>query len=207
MAAKIKICGITNSGDARLCAGLGADLLGFNFYCPSPRYIDPEAAGKIIAELPPETATVGVFVNAGVSEIARVLQQCPLHMAQLHGDETPADCQAVAGLGVKVVKAVRIRSRENIDQAKDFDVEAVFLDAFHAELYGGTGDRFDWSWLSGDSGRKIFLAGGIGPKNITEALSVGTYGVDLCSGVERTPGVKDAEKMQTLFERIKGYYG
>ncbi|MBN2376597.1 MAG: phosphoribosylanthranilate isomerase [Sedimentisphaerales bacterium] len=202
MKTKIKICGITNLADAQLAVQLGTELLGFNFYPPSPRYIKPQAAREIIAQLPRHITTVGVFVNAGTEGIKKVLQQCPLDMVQLHGDETNADCQAAAALGVEVIKALRIREPGDIQLTENFQVEAVLLDAFREELYGGTGHFFDWSWISNSTGGKIFLAGGINPDNISAALAVGTFGVDLCSGVEKSPGVKDHAKMEKLFAEI-----
>lgn len=205
--AKIKICGITNLADAQLAVQLGAELIGFNFYPSSPRYIEPQAAQEIIAQLPSHITTVGIFVNAGTDGIKKVLQQCPLDMAQLHGDETNDDCQAAAALGVKVIKALRIREPGDIQLTENFQVEAVLLDAFREELYGGTGHAFDWSWINTSSGRKIFLAGGINPDNISAALAVGTFGVDLCSGVEKSPGVKDHAKMKKLFAELENFHG
>ena len=206
MVAKIKICGITNLADARLALALGADLLGFNFYQPSPRYVAPTQAAEIITALPKDVVTVGVFVNAGTSGIERVLAQCPLKMAQLHGDETNQQCRETAQLGVQVIKALRMRRVEDIEAVKQYDVDGILLDAFREDLYGGTGDKFDWDWVRQTGGRKIYLAGGIGVDNITEALAVGTYGVDLCSGVEKEPGIKDPVKMKELFKKINNYY-
>ena len=203
---KVKICGITNVADGRLALQLGADWLGFNFYQPSPRYIEPAAACDIMKQLAADDVAVGLFVNAGTEYIAKVLAQCPLKVVQLHGDEDRHACQEAAELGVKVWKALRIREPGDIEQAKAYDVDAILLDAFHAELYGGTGDSFDWGWIGETVKTKALLAGGINPDNVREALAVGTYGIDLCSGVEKAPGVKDAEKMKRLFEEI-GTYG
>jgi len=206
MAAKIKICGITNLADAQLAVQLGADFLGFNFYPPSPRYLEPEQARAIIDLLPPRIITVGVFVNEPVAAIKKVLARCPLQMAQLHGDETSHQCLQVAQLGVKVIKALRIRRPADIEQANQFDLDMILLDAFYPQLYGGTGQAFDWSWIRPTGDKKIFLAGGISPENITQALAAGTYAVDLCSGIEKTPGRKDADKMRSLFAKIADYY-
>ena len=208
MAAKIKICGITNLADAKLAIELGADLLGLNFYPPSPRYIEPPKAAEIIASLAPNAAVMaGVFVNATAEAIQDVLAKCPLDIAQLHGTETNDQCQRVRQLGVDVIKALRIRQPVDIEKTNDYDVQTILLDAFREELYGGTGHRFDWGWIKqGDPDRKVFLAGGITPANIAEALAVGTYGVDLCSGVEKEPAIKDKTKMIELFEEIARYY-
>jgi len=203
---KIKICGITTLDDAKLALALGADLLGLNFYQPSPRYIDPAAAAAIVSALPAETTIVGLFVNASTEQIAAVAAHCRLNLAQLHGDETPQQCQAVAALGLDVIKAFRLRRPEDIEQIAGYDdVYAVLLDAFHPELYGGTGDRFDWTWVGKAAHQRVFLAGGITPDNVVDAIKAGTYGIDLCSGVEESPGRKDPAKMKLLFERIAAY--
>ena len=210
MKAKIKICGITNLTDARLALELGADVLGFNFYRPSPRYIDPAEAARIIDSLPAAAAvsTSGIFVQAGVAGVKQVLQICPLDIVQLHSDETADECEQIAALGVGIIKAFRVKQPADVEQAREYTVDYILLDAFREDLYGGTGRRFDWSWVTRSSGRrqKIFLAGGISPDNITQALAVGTYGVDLCSGVETRPGVKDPAKMKKLFAEITRYY-
>lgn len=199
---RIKICGITNQPDGRLAVELSADLLGFNFYRPSPRYIAPAAAAEIIGNLPRGPEIVGLFVNAELKFIRDVLNHCPLTMVQLHGDESNADCRAVAQLGIKVIKAIRIRKPDDVKQAENFDTELILLDAFREDLYGGTGESFDWSWITSVPDKKIFLAGGINPDNIKAALNVGTYGIDLCSGVEKQPGIKDHSRLKLLFERI-----
>ena len=205
MSVKVKICGITNLNDAQLVAELGANYLGFNFYRPSPRYLEPKKAAKIIANLPEKMITVGVFVDAGLKGISEVLRQCPLNMVQLHGTESDEDCRAAADLGVKVIKALPIKQPEDIQAARRYKTEAILLDAFHEKLYGGTGQRFDWSWIGQLSSQKVFLAGGITPDNVIKALAAGTYGIDLCSGVEKAPGIKDPDKMKKLFEEINKY--
>jgi len=200
----IKICGLTRLKDAELSLQLGADLLGFNFYKPSPRYIEPAAAAEIINQLPTETQTVGVFVNMPTHELQTLLNICPLNSLQLHGDETSADCQAANALGPEIIKALRIRKIDDINQCDHYDVKTILLDAFREELYGGTGHAFDWSWIKNKlTNKNFFLAGGITPENITNALTIGTYGIDLCSGTESEPGIKDHQKLKTLFNIIK----
>ena len=203
----IKICGLTRLQDAELSLQLGADLLGFNFYKPSPRYIEPQLAAKIIEQLPDNTQTVGVFVNMPTHELQTLLNICPLNTLQLHGDETNADCQAANALGPEIIKALRIRKIDDINQCDDYDVKTILLDAFREELYGGTGHAFDWSWIKNKpTNKNFFLAGGITPQNITDALKVGTYGIDLCSGTESKPGIKDHQKLKTLFNIIKNHH-
>ena len=202
MPAQIKICGITNLPDAQLSIEGGADLLGFNFYPPSPRYIDPPAAAQIIADLPDNIKTVGVFVNAGAEGLQKVLSQCPLMMVQLHGAENNQQCRQAAELGVEVIKALRVRRPEDLSQMDAYQGQTFLLDAFDEKLYGGSGRRFDWNWIQQTRHQKIFLAGGITPENVNEALAVRTYGIDLGSGVEKSPGIKSPDKMKKLFEEI-----
>jgi len=200
---KIKICGITSISDAQKCVTLGVDFLGFNFYKPSPRYIDPHKAATIIATLPKNIVNVGVFVNMPLTELTALLKVCPLDVVQLHGDETNDDCQAVKALGVKVYKAIRVRNIDDIDQSKTFNVDGLLLDAYHESLYGGSGDTFDWGFIQAAQCNNLFLAGGITCDNITEALQVGTHGIDLCSGVESSGGIKDHDKLDKLFTIIQ----
>ncbi len=201
--AKIKICGVTNLADGQLALDLGADLLGFNFYEPSRRYIEPVKANQIIERLNGDFESVGIFVNAGADGVKAVLDICPLDVAQLHGDETNDQCRQTAQLGVRVFKALRIRKKTDITAVADYNVDKFLLDAFCEKLYGGSGHKFNWSWVKESTDKDIFLAGGINPDNIAEALEADAYGIDLCSGVEKAPGVKDSGKMQILFEKIK----
>ena len=186
-----------------MACALGADLLGFNFYPPSPRYIEPGKAAEIIRELPVGAERVGLFVNATLDTISEVSQQCPLTMVQLHGDEDNAFCREAALLSLPVLKALRMSGPDDIRKIEEFETEYILLDAFREDLYGGTGESFDWSWIRETGAKKIFLAGGINPDTIKDALAVGTYGVDLCSGVEKEPGVKDENKMRELFDKIR----
>ncbi|MBN1846820.1 MAG: phosphoribosylanthranilate isomerase [Sedimentisphaerales bacterium] len=207
MRARIKICGITNRADGLWAAECGADLLGFNFYPSSPRYIEPAIAADIIGVLPADgPERVGLFVNAGLDRIAEVLRQCPLTMLQLHGDEDEAFCREAARLGLPLIKALRLRRPEDIRRVERFETEYILLDAFGGDLYGGTGRRFDWGWVRSVGDKKVFLAGGIGPETIKAALAVGTYGIDLCSGVESEPGRKDPDKVKLLFDGIRAYH-
>ena len=201
---KVKICGITNYEDAAAAMDMGADLLGFNFYPKSPRYVTPAKAAEIISKLPGFIDIVGVFVNASFGQIQETMEQCQLNWVQLHGDESPQFCESFLCLNVKTMKAIRVKSQVDIEQADDFFTDAVLLDAFDPEKYGGTGITFDWNVI-GHINKRVFLAGGINPDNATAAVQLGVYGIDVCSGVEAEPGKKDHKKMKKLFENIRHF--
>lgn len=203
---KIKICGITNYKDAAAATDLGADLLGFNFYPKSPRYVSMEDAKKIISKLPAHVDIAGVFVNAGFKEIRETISCCQLDWIQLHGDETPKFCQSFVSLNIKTMKAIRVKNSSDIKKADSYFTDAILLDAFSPEQYGGTGRKFDWN-IVGHISKRVFLAGGINPENAAEAIAPGVYGIDICSGVESEPGKKDHKKMKKLFENIRHLRG
>ncbi len=206
IATKVKICGITNTDDAVMAIQLGADLLGFNFYPESPRYIDPSQAQQIIRKLPAFVDTVGVFVNADSDTIRKTAGDLMLDWVQLHGDESPGFCISLNNMPSQIIKAVRVKDKRDIEYARNFATDAMLLDAYHPELYGGTGERFDWKTLPELTGHifgRTFLAGGINPENVTEAIDQGFYGIDICSGIESSPGKKDHKKMTKLFKNIR----
>jgi len=199
---KVKICGITNYEDAAAALDMGADLLGFNFYPKSPRFIPPEKAREIISKLPAFIDIAGVFVNASLEQIRETMDLCQLNWVQLHGDEDPQFCSSFLSLNVKTMKALRVKDQSDIQQAENYFTDAILLDAFHPEKYGGTGLTFDWN-IVGHIGKRVFLAGGINPDNAPEAIKLGVYGIDVCSGIEAEPGKKDHKKMRKLFENIR----
>ncbi|MHC4626043.1 MAG: phosphoribosylanthranilate isomerase [Planctomycetota bacterium] len=203
---KVKICGITNYEDARAAIDMGADLLGFNFFPKSPRFVTPEEAGDMVNRLPALIDTSGIFVNASIEQIRETMELCPLDWAQLHGDETPEFCRSLTSHNVKTMKAVRVRDEADIERAGDFFTDAVLLDAFHPDKYGGTGVTFDWSVVV-HSTKRVFLAGGINPDNAAAAVKLGVYGIDVCSGIEAEPGKKDHKKMKELFDNIRHLRG
>jgi len=203
---KVKICGLTNCDDAAAAIDMGADLLGFNFYPRSPRFIAPEKAGEIIGRLPGFVDVAGVFVNASFDEIRETLGVCPLNWVQLHGDETPDFCRSFFSVNVKTMKALRVKDQSDIQKAEGYFTDAILLDAFDPQKYGGTGLTFDWN-IVGHIGKRIFLAGGINPDNAAKAIELGVYGIDICSGIEAAPGKKDHEKMKKLFENIRHLRG
>jgi len=190
----LKICGITNWEDAAAAMEAGANAIGFNFYSRSPRSIEPESAARIASM--PGVRRVGVFVNetrARVEEIARI---AALDVAQLHGDETPADYPAT----MAVWKAARVNSGFDLTRFDDCPAEALLLDGDAGELYGGAGRSFDWRLAAGGT-RRIILAGGLDASNVAAAITlVRPWGVDACSRIERAPGQKDHKKMTEFLQ-------
>jgi len=203
---KVKICGITNYDDAVAAMDLGADLLGFNFYPKSPRFVTKERAAEIISRLPGFIDTAGVFVNASIEEIHETNSVCQLDWVQLHGDEDPQFCRSLLSHNIKTMKAIRVKDQTDIESADRFFTDAILLDAFNPDKYGGTGLTFDWN-IIGHISKRVFLAGGVNPDNAAAAVKLGVYGIDVCSGVEAEPGKKDHEKMRRLFENIRHLRG
>lgn len=198
----VKICGITNIDDALAAVSAGADALGFNFYKPSPRYISPQSAREIIEELPASVLTVGVFVNE--EAVTRIAAEAGVAALQLHGDESPSYCNGLADR--YVIKTLAVSNDFDIDVIKSYDVEAIMLDASDNKLRGGTGKTVDWS-LARDVSRlvpKLFLAGGLSPENIEEAIAtVHPYAVDACSALEDRAGKKNHERMRAFIKAVR----
>jgi len=202
MIVKVKVCGITNAEDAKAAVDMGADILGFNFYDKSPRYVTVEKAAHLALQVPAIVSLAGVFVNAEPSFIREAGRECHLDWIQLHGDESPEFCAGFMSDTPNIMKAVRVKTREDIERASQYATDAILLDAFREDLYGGTGETFDWSLLT-HSGQRIFLAGGITPENAKEAAKQGVYALDICSGIESEPGKKCHEKMRRFFDTIQ----
>ena len=202
---KVKICGITNWSDARGAVEAGADFLGFNFYRESSRYIAPAAARRIVQRLPEKVASVGVFVNEPESEMLAIARRMGLDYVQLHGDET-AEVVSRMRRSFRVIKAIRVRDSFRVAQLTNFKrASSILLDGFDAQLRGGTGKSFDWK-VAKNAGRKrqIFLAGGLTPENVAEAVSAARpFAIDVCSGVESRPGKKDAARMRALVAAVR----
>jgi phosphoribosylanthranilate isomerase len=199
---KIKICGITNLEDALFAAFSGADALGFIFYTKSPRFIKIKEAKRIISKLPPFISKVGVFVDEKLSKIEKIYEECRLSAVQLHGDETPLFCRKIK---YPVIKSFRVKDKNSLDILPKYKVNAFLLDTFHQEKLGGTGEKFDWSLAK--KAKKIgpiILAGGLNPKNISEAIrTVKPYAVDVSSGVEKSPGIKDKQKLRDFINQLR----
>lgn len=199
----IKICGLSNAEDALCAAEAGADCLGFVLHPPSPRYVPPESLRKLIRGLPPEIPKIGVFVNRTPEEISALLEFCGLAMAQLHGDETPADAKTV---GVeRVLKAVHLQSRHDVEEAVSFPAEALVVDTALPGKPGGTGVVGDWDLALRLAGqRRIFLAGGLNPHNVGKAVNtVSPFGVDVSTGVEAAPAYKDHKAIHDFINVVR----
>jgi phosphoribosylanthranilate isomerase len=206
MPTRVKICGITTWGDARLSIDLGASALGFNFYPPSPRAISPADAWSIIRRLPPFVEAVGVFVNWPPLVIDALARALRLGSVQLHGTESPLEVSELARKH-RVIKAFQVKPGFRAASIARYGLaDAILLDGFARGLRGGTGRTLDWK-LAESAGRygRIILAGGLTPGNIAEAIRVAQpYAVDVASGVEARPGRKDPVKLRALFQAIKG---
>jgi phosphoribosylanthranilate isomerase len=203
---KVKICGITNEADAVHAVAVGADALGFVLYRQSPRYIEPAVARAIIAGLPPFVLTVGVFVNEEAATVRRLMDECGLSLAQLHGDEPASYCRS---LGRPALKALRLKDRGAFLALAELqgraNVRGFVVDAFSERAYGGTGQTADWT-LAAEAARAapVLLAGGLTPLNVAEAIErVRPYGVDVSSGVEAQPGKKDPAKVKAFIEAVR----
>jgi phosphoribosylanthranilate isomerase len=204
---KVKICGITNLRDALAAAANGADAVGFVFFQKSPRYVTPAAAAEIIRQLPPLVSAVGVFVDPSLEYLRKVLAVCPLDHIQLHGDEPPVFCRKIEKkLHARVIKGFRISSRENLKPVARYDTTGILLDTRVPGQAGGTGRTFDWDIVrnAGLDRRRLILAGGLSVRNAARAIrAVRPWCVDVSSGVERRPGVKDMKKMKQFISIAK----
>jgi phosphoribosylanthranilate isomerase len=199
----VKICGITRPQDAERAVALGAAAIGFIFWPSSPRRIGLEAARSIGRLVPASVLKVGVFVDAPAEELARTVDEAGLDAVQLHGSESPA---LVRGLEARVIKAVALGSPDADAQISQWTGTTLLLDAHDPVRHGGTGRVVDWDRAAGLASRhEVILAGGLNPENVAEAVRrVRPAGIDVSSGVEQTPGVKDLVKLAALFDALAG---
>lgn len=215
---RVKICGITKAEQGKAIAQLGATALGFICVPSSPRYVAPEQILAVADVLPPQVNRIGVFGNTTIEAICQVVKETKLNGVQLHGDEKPEYCTSLGGLlpEIEVIKALRIKSKEDLERASIYaeSVHTLLLDAYRPGQLGGTGQTLDWQMLKEfRSPLPWFLAGGLNPDNVREAIrevssivdgnsSNNFSGIDLSSGVETAPGDKDLEKVALLFEKL-----
>ena len=203
MSTRIKICGITNIADALASIEAGADVVGLNFCEESPRHVPMKKAAEISRQLPPFTMRAGVFVNPSEALVLRAIGNCGLSLLQFHGDEPPAFC---VQFGLMSMKAFRVRDAESLKKLPEFQTDAYLLDAYSSEARGGTGEKFNWDLAieAQKFGKPIFLAGGLTPENVADAVrKVKPFGVDVSSGVERSPGKKDHAKIRAFIAAVR----
>ncbi len=203
MSTKIKICGITNLPDAQAAIAAGADMLGLVFYDQSPRFLTIPAAADITRHLPPHVLRVGLFVNAEEPFIFAAIQACGLNLLQFHGDEPPDFCTQ---FGMMTIKAFRISDAASLAGIPQYATDAYLLDAYTPGIRGGTGHRFNWDLAvqATEFGKPIFLAGGLTPENVGDAVrQVRPFAVDVSSGVELAPGKKDPAKIQAFIDNVR----
>ena len=198
---RVKICGITNADDALAAVRCGADALGFVF-ASSPRQVTPVQVARMVAALPPFICKVGVFVDRDIREIEEVMKLCHLDLVQLHGGESPGYCEALAP---RVIKSLAVKDESVLAMLPSYKVAAYLLDTHDTVLRGGTGRSFDWG-IAKQAGRHgpVILSGGLTVANVRQAIAEARpYAVDVSSGVEARPGVKDHAKLKDFIELAK----
>lgn len=203
MSTRIKVCGITRIEDGLAAAMAGADAIGLVFAEKSPRRVDLEQAQAISAALPPFVTTVALFVNAPPHEVERVVARVRPHCLQFHGEEMPEYCMS---FGLPWLKAARVKPGVDLLQfaARYAGAQGLLLDAYSPVAHGGTGERFDWDLIPADMPRPVVLAGGLTPANAGEAVRVARpWAVDVSSGVEAAPGIKDAAKVAAFISEVR----
>jgi phosphoribosylanthranilate isomerase len=202
---QIKICGVTNANDAKTCVELGAQMIGLNFYPQSPRYIEPKVARQIIEALPTHIDAVGVFVSGNADEIRRTANAATVDCVQLHGDFSPEVARELAR-EFRVFRVFSTHPQFRPEDVTSFPDCDVLLDAYHPELRGGTGQTCDWSAARATLrfSRSLILSGGLNPKNVASAIKAVTpHAVDVCSGVESAPGVKNHGAIKDFIAAVR----
>jgi phosphoribosylanthranilate isomerase len=203
METKVKICGLTSVADALTAAEAGADMIGLMFAAQSPRLISLPTAVEISRVLPPFVLRVGVFVNPEPAQVLEAIAACGLNLLQFHGDEDSAFCTQ---FGLMSVKALRVQSAESLQTLANFHTDAFLLDAYSKSGLGGTGEKFNWDLAieAQKFGKPIFLAGGLTPENVADAVrQVRPFAVDVSSGVESAPGKKDPAKVRAFIAAVR----
>jgi phosphoribosylanthranilate isomerase len=203
MRTRVKICGITSVGDGLAAARHGADAIGLIFYPPSPRLVTLERAREIAASLPAFVARVAVFVNPAAADVEAVIRACRPDLIQFHGEEAADFCRS---FGVPYLRALRVRPGVDLLESLSLfgDAAGWLLDAYRQELYGGTGEAFDWGLIPRELARPLILSGGLDAANVGEAIRcVRPWAVDVSSGVEAAKGVKDERRIAEFMEKIR----
>ncbi len=200
MSVKAKICGVTRVEDAVLACDLGADLIGLNFHPPSPRYLSLERAREIRAAVAWRGEVVGVFVNAERAHIERMLKELDLDFIQFHGDE---DDSALAGWPVRTIRAYRLRSESPAELIQRSAADLILIDSYDPALFGGTGRALPLALLTGIDLRRTIISGGLEPDSVAAAAALNPWAVDVASGVESAPGLKDPSKLRSFIVNAK----
>jgi phosphoribosylanthranilate isomerase len=202
---QIKICGVMNLKDARACAELGVSMIGFNFYPQSPRYIEPKVARRIIEAIPPRVCAVGVFVDDSAEQVRNIAGTAGVRCVQLHGRTSPDTCRELAR-EFRVIRAFSTDPGFRPEEVSLFGDYDVLLDAHHPNLHGGTGLTCDWRAARAMRSltRFLILSGGLSERNVGQAIAtVAPHAVDVCSGVERAPGVKDHQALEDFITAVR----
>ena len=210
---RIKLCGLTRAADVAAAVELGADAIGLVFYPPSPRAVSPEQAGALLAQVPAFISTVGLFVNPTLVEVEACIQVAPISILQFHGDETPAQCAAIAGqVRRPFLRALRIRPEMKAPDLLEFEhayrtssplFAGLLLDTW-SDAYGGTGKVFDWSLIPAELAHRAVLSGGLNAQNATGAVrQLRPHAVDVSSGIESAKGVKDVALMRAFIAAVR----
>jgi phosphoribosylanthranilate isomerase len=203
MSTKVKICGLTSVVDALAAAEAGADMIGLMFYAGSPRHITVAQAVEIARALPPFVLKVGVFVNPEEEQVLEAIAACGLNLLQFHGDEPSEFCTQ---FGLMSMKALRVQNSDSLTALENYATDAFLLDAYSKSGLGGTGEKFNWDLAVAAQkfGKPIFLAGGLKPENVADAVrQVQPFAVDVSSGVESAPGKKDAAKVRAFIQAVR----
>jgi phosphoribosylanthranilate isomerase len=203
MTTKVKICGLTSVADAVVAAESGANMIGLMFYEKSPRHISLALAAEIARAVSPFVLKVGVFVNPEEALVSRAIAECGLSVLQFHGDEPSDFCTQ---FGLMSLKAIRVQNAESLGALENFQTDAFLLDAHSKSGLGGTGEKFNWdlALAAQKFGKPIFLAGGLTPENVADAVKqVRPFAVDVSSGVESAPGKKDAAKVRAFIQAVR----
>lgn len=206
---RVKFCGITSIEDATKAASTGCDALGFVFFKESPRYVTIENVECIVKKMPPFISKVGIFVNEDIRFIEECVDRCGLDVVQLHGDENIKYCVDFENLkfrGVKLIKAIRVKDKDSLNSIENCHADAILLDAYRSNVYGGTGKGFDRSLalIAKEYGRRLIVAGGLNPDNVYDIIKeIKPYGVDVSSGIESSPGKKNLELMEEFIGEVR----
>ena len=203
MRTRVKVCGVTRPADGVAAAALGADAIGLNFWPPGSRCVDVDTASVVVEALPPLVATVGVFVDPEAHEVEAILRRVRLGALQFHGAEGPEECERY---GLPYIKAVRVRGEENWAEIEERyrSAAALLVDSYREGQPGGTGETFDWSNVPRELSKPLVLAGGLTPENVSRAIqAVEPFAVDVCGGVEASPGCKDPARITAFIREVQ----